>query len=529
MINKKITFRVGSTTLLILGVLCGILTIFAQPPQHSAAASCFTSDQLKGSPCRTLLTVAPGKYPQAANDPKSQLLFHEQRIGRQVDGVKVYHTAGDVLNANDVYIATRANTFLMLNWKPTSGSWGSVNAGNTATTQQIDNMAKSIKAVSPNVVFITLWHEAENDVSSGTTCTTLKGNRGSPADFVNMYHYVHDRFAADGTTNVVWAIDYMNYSPWDCLVNLIYPGDAYVDWIVFNGYGKPATSDFSANVSRFYNLLSSNSGGGHNYQSKKWGIAEWSDTNMNEAQGVSYFTQAKQALESNEFPKLQLYTIFDNVGPDGNENRVGYVNGVSNKATMDAYTAFAQSPALGGNGTASSTGWQSGSSSSSGNFTGSKCFDALAGVGFSCPTSTAYPVEGQSPGTFRSGVCYTLVNTVTGYIVDDCNDKKFYNIVAVAAPTNSDQAKNGNCPDQSLGSCDIVSQYVNPVITALTIIVVLAAVISIVIGGIQYSASADQPAEQASARKRIIGAVIALLCFSFLWTFLQWVIPGGLL
>ncbi len=164
-----------------------------------------------------------------------------------------------------------------------------------------------------------------------------------------------------------------------------------------------------------------------------------------------------------------------------------------------------------------------------------KCFDALAGVAFSCPATSSFAVDGQKPGTFVDGKCYTLSDTSKGYVATDCADPKFQNVVPTQGISGStDNAQSGHCPankdgSKPLGNCNILEQYLNPIINAFTIVVILAVVISMVIGGIQYSTSADQPGAQAAARRRIINAVIAMICFSFLWAFLQWIVPGGIL
>lgn len=50
----------------------------------------------------------------------------------------------------------------------------------------------------------------------------------------------------------------------------------------------------------------------------------------------------------------------------------------------------------------------------------------------------------------------------------------------------------------------------------------------IVIGGIQYSLSKGDSGAVASAKKRIVNALLALLAFIFLRAFLEWIIPGGI-
>ena len=79
------------------------------------------------------------------------------------------------------------------------------------------------------------------------------------------------------------------------------------------------------------------------------------------------------------------------------------------------------------------------------------------------------------------------------------------------------------------GADGLIHNYVNPFINFLAIAVGIIVTISIVVGGIQYSASADDPQKVAKAKDRIINAIIALLAFLFLYAFLQWLVPGGFL
>ena len=161
------------------------------------------------------------------------------------------------------------------------------------------------------------------------------------------------------------------------------------------------------------------------------------------------------------------------------------------------------------------------------------CFDALAGVATRCPTVAGFPVDGKKGAKFDGTKCYRIDDPEKGWtsVNVNCGDQVFKDVVDTQkVPEITDNAR-GAC-DKALdpsGKCDIVALYINPFINGLAIIVLLAVVISIIIGGIQYSASADQPAAAAAAKQRIINAVLALLAFMFLWAFLQWIVPGGLL
>src|SRR5437763_2239390 len=113
--------------------------------------------------CRPWLGAAVANYPQVAADTQSQVLYHEQRINRQLDIVHTYHPVGtNHLSAADTNFATRPGTTLYANWKPTA-TWADIASHNAG----IDEMAASVKALGDHRIFMTLWHEPENDVSPG--------------------------------------------------------------------------------------------------------------------------------------------------------------------------------------------------------------------------------------------------------------------------------------------------------------------------------------------------------------------------
>ena len=332
--------------LLSLGVvvgaaLAGLVTV----PSAASAAECVVDEILVNS-CRPWLGATAGRYPQVSSGFRSQIAYHEQRIGKQLDIVHTYHPPGDMpLSADERYFISRPDTISFINWKPTV-AWIDAAGGNATVNAQIDRVADAFVSVAPKKVFLTLSHEPENDVSVGHCTNPRSGARGgSPADYKAMWRNVRDRFDARGVDNVVWVMNYMNWPDWDCLIDDVYPGDELVDWIVFNGYGGPSYPNYVANVGHFYDLLTDLSIPGRDLASKPWGIVEWSARNATEQVGVSYFNQARTALESNRFPNLKAYMAYDTVGSNGNENRVAYTSsGAYSQARMNAYTAFADSP-----------------------------------------------------------------------------------------------------------------------------------------------------------------------------------------
>src|ERR1017187_4796094 len=76
-------------------------------------------------------------------------------------------------------------------------------------------------------------------------------------------------------------------------------------------------------------------------------------------------------------------------------------------------------------------------------------------------------------------------------------------------------------------NCDLITQYVNPLIDTLSAIFGLIAVVSIIIGGIQYSASEGDPQKASQAKNRIGKTLFAIIAYFFLFAFLQFIIRGG--
>ena len=55
-----------------------------------------------------------------------------------------------------------------------------------------------------------------------------------------------------------------------------------------------------------------------------------------------------------------------------------------------------------------------------------------------------------------------------------------------------------------------------------------AAVLGVIIAGIQYMTARDDVAQVAKAKKRLIEIVIGLVAWALMFTVLNWLIPGGM-
>lgn len=90
-----------------------------------------------------------------------------------------------------------------------------------------------------------------------------------------------------------------------------------------------------------------------------------------------------------------------------------------------------------------------------------------------------------------------------------------------------DNVSGGDC--SSINNCGIIDKYINPAINVMSVIFGIIVVISIVIGGIQYSSSAGDPAKVTAAKKRISNAILSLVAFMLLYAIIDFFLPGGLI
>jgi hypothetical protein len=94
---------------------------------------------------------------------------------------------------------------------------------------------------------------------------------------------------------------------------------------------------------------------------------------------------------------------------------------------------------------------------------------------------------------------------------------------------NSDNAVTctGSSSSQN-GQCDLIAKYVNPFIDILSVIFGLVAVISFILGGINFASSEGDPQKSSRAKQRIFNTIVAVVAYMFLFAFLQFLVPGGL-
>ena len=93
---------------------------------------------------------------------------------------------------------------------------------------------------------------------------------------------------------------------------------------------------------------------------------------------------------------------------------------------------------------------------------------------------------------------------------------------------NTAQATESTCADATNPDNCEARQTIDSVLNLMAILIIPIVSIMVIIGGIQYSMAQNNSDAINAARTRIYKALLALICFVALWSFLKWLIPGGL-
>jgi hypothetical protein len=191
-------------------------------------------------------------------NPTTPLVEVEDQVGRQFD---IVHSYRDMSGAGrnglfpDAYDRQQVadGRMLLINWESRNFSagqtltWADVVSGRYDAV--IDRVGRQL-ADFGQPVFVAFDHEPEDEPA-----------KGSDADYVRAYRYVHDRVVAAGGTNVVWVWNMMGYSGHYARYQGLYPGDGYVDWVAYDPYnfyvctGNRTWKSTQTTVGSFYRWL----------------------------------------------------------------------------------------------------------------------------------------------------------------------------------------------------------------------------------------------------------------------------------
>jgi hypothetical protein len=144
---------------------------------------------------------------------------------------------------------------------------------------------------------------------------------GTAQEYVAAWRKIHTMFLMDGVQNVVWVWDVTGdvtdhgsaYPSW-------YPGDSYVNWIMWDPYnwfgckgGSVTWRTFAETVTPMYSWLTANSGkaGNGDYLSKPWGLAEYGTVEGPTPRSKELWYESAVGQAQSQFPKLKALVYFD--------------------------------------------------------------------------------------------------------------------------------------------------------------------------------------------------------------------------
>ncbi|MEV0127941.1 DNRLRE domain-containing protein [Dactylosporangium sp. NPDC050688] len=203
-------------------------------------ADCVVDAKLVPS-CGVLWGAAAGGFSDVPRD--EALKTFEQKTGRTSTVYHTYHK-GDELFPTKAEIAMTSDPAnprtLMLNWKVGYGTkWANVAKGDQDA--RIDRLSTYIKTnYGTKKFFMVLHHEPENDV------VATAGSGMTAKDYAAMFRHTALRMKANGVTNAVFVVAYMNYEKWNNSPwwGDLYPGDDVVDWVGIDTYNNAQPGGF---------------------------------------------------------------------------------------------------------------------------------------------------------------------------------------------------------------------------------------------------------------------------------------------
>lgn len=135
-----------------------------------------------------------------------------------------------------------------------------------------------------------------------------------------------------------------------------------------------------------------------------------------------------------------------------------------------------------------------------------------------CPTGEPY----QSGVT--AGSCYVAVVAQAGigpFNETPCDGIQSGQDAPALVKNDCNESANLNA-----SNCGII-KYLETFINALSALVGVVVVGSLIYGGIQYSSAGSDPQKVSAAKKRILNSIFAFVAFLFTYALLQYLVPGG--
>ncbi len=206
----------------------------------AAPGTCVVDAKLVPS-CGVLWGAAAGGFSDVPRD--EALKTFERKTGRTSTIYHTYHKGDELFPTKSEIAMTNdpANPrTLMLNWKVGYGTkWANVARGEQDA--RIDRLSTYIKTnYGTRKFFMVLHHEPENDVDA------TAGSGMTAKDYAAMFRHTALRLKANGVSNAVFIVAYMNYEKWNNTSwwGDLYPGDDVVDWVGIDTYNNAQPGGF---------------------------------------------------------------------------------------------------------------------------------------------------------------------------------------------------------------------------------------------------------------------------------------------
>lgn len=104
----------------------------------------------------------------------------------------------------------------------------------------------------------------------------------------------------------------------------------------------------------------------------------------------------------------------------------------------------------------------------------------------------------------------------------------FPSIAFAQEPSSKLESTSDDSAIDEVKDTELFKDFIIPGVNVFSSGVIILIVGAISFSGIQYAASRDDPQMAADAKKRITAALIALAVYMFFYSFMQWIIPGGI-
>jgi hypothetical protein len=302
----------------------------AVPDSRSATGSrpaCTVTAKLVPT-CHVLWGVAPGA--QTTINQTYALHKFEADTGRTQAIYHAYHRGVDQMFPTPPEIALAREPghqrLLMINWRPGSTTWAAIARGDARVDTFLDRLAAHLRTDFPERFILAIQHEPENDVRpwSHSGYTAL--------DYRAMYRHIVHRLRARGAANMVTAMVFMAYAPWNVKPwwPQLYPGNDVVDWIGWDtyAYSNPGYGygDFAQMVDRTTRWAKSWPGmytwASKRFPDKPFMIAEWGvfQSHINPHHPVDFLGSV--ATQIGRFPQIRALCYFDTPNAHGHDSRV---------------------------------------------------------------------------------------------------------------------------------------------------------------------------------------------------------------